>query len=371
MELPTSNRKLVPKFKRKAETSENKDLSNVPEPKNELTEEEKLRKQRKEELERLIQQEEKLQNNENNYKVEEIPDYIRNLGNEQIILSYLRLKKRSNMNGLIELNVEQSDLANENYELFDSKCFNLPSEKFIEENGLKEKYFIESISQNKFFELHQAKDYYSIKENEQASEQTNLTTNDLQMEEKYSYDMQINNALLTISNNISIVFLFAQGILAGLALANILLLYSFSVFKDFIYVFSTSAEIYFNLMHFLTFGSLVGNGSKLVTTHRYLENIKLLQSSSSLLIPRLKRKIIIMHIMFWLLIVAFILELVLTSYIPKIVYSYYTINNNLLLEESEFNVFKSIYLVVDIIVLINYLINVADISRVNDNIIEG
>ena len=78
-----------------------------------------------------------------------------------------------------------------------------------------------------------------------------------------------------------------------------------------------------------------------------------------------------MHIMFWLLIVAFILELVLTSYIPKIVYSYYTINNNLLLEESEFNVFKSIYLVVDIIVLINYLINVADISRVNDNIIEG
>ncbi len=371
MEIPLSNKKLAPRFKRKLEQSE-ADERQIPQIQNvELTEEEKARKKRKEDLERLLKEEESRENIQRN----DLPESIRNLSNEQIILSYIDLRKRNFLDGSLQLNIENNDLIGDNNELFQYKCCNIYPEKIEEGFDYKKKYFAESISQNKYYQLSNEVEYNGIADKETSldslsKEGEQLTDIKKHKDEKlnaFELEFEVNNSLLKISNNISIVFLFAQGLLAGIALANLIYFYSFSGgFKTFIQIYSTSAEVFFNITHFLTFGSLVGNGSKLVTIHRFYEVFKKVYSSSSNKIPSLKRKIVILHIIFWLLLVAFILELVIAKYIPQLSYSYYASSNTFLINETEFNSFKNIYLVIDIIVLLNFLINVGDVSRVND-----
>ena len=144
------------------------------------------------------------------------------------------------------------------------------------------------------------------------------------------------------------------------------MLYQYEFFSSFVIVYSKSVELIFNFTHCLTFGSLVGNGIKLISTHRFYDKLKDDYYFNMTKKSKIKRKLIILHIAFWLFVAAFIILLVLASYIPKIRFSSYTKGTALLITENEFNTFKTLFLVVDIIVMVNFVINIFDISKVSD-----
>lgn len=335
-------------------------------PERRYNEEEINRQRRKEEIQRLIQEEEK------HKEVTDIPDFIKNLHNEQSLMAYLRMKKRNLTEGAIDFQIENDDLATENIELYDNKCINIEPPKVHEDKDQVPKFYIESLSRNRFYSLKYDPD--RIKD-EDASISTQApsevekptikgkTSDEIKLDD--ILEDEVSKTILAISNNISIFFLFAQGLLAGLALANIMFLYSFSNYSEFIFVFSNSIEIYYNLIHFLTFGSIIGNGNKFVTMYRY-KKIYQEKYSSGTSLSIIKRKLIIIGIAFVLLIIAFILLLVMASYIPKLFYSNFTFNSLALITEDEFFSFKVLSLIFDIIVILNFMINIFDISRVND-----
>lgn len=369
---------------------------------NEISLEETAKLNRRNEIKRLIQ----IQKN-NQREIDNVPEFIKNLKSEEALLSYLRMKNRHELEGALNITVEEEDVENENIELYDSKCINLESSKLPDDLNSKEflnnpnnkvKYFIESLSRNKFYHINYDPDLiYNKKDNFNVS--TNSINNELNSTENiYNEDNSvyyknndhkkmnlllqkktineikkdeeletlISNSILAISNNISIIFLFAQGVLAGLAVANIMFLNTFKNYKTFINVFSNSVEIYYNVFHFLIFGSIVGNGNKFLNILRYKQSINLRYKLDDNTKSIIKNKLIIIGVVFLLLLIAFILMLYIANYIPRIFYSNYASKIDELISEDEFNSFKIISVIIDIIVIINFMINIFGVSRVND-----
>jgi len=54
----------------------------------------------------------------------------------------------------------------------------------------------------------------------------------------------------------------------GISLINLLLLYQYLNFADFIKTYSSSIREIFNFTHTLTFGSLVGTGMKFLSSYK-------------------------------------------------------------------------------------------------------
>lgn len=384
LKIPLPKRKLPP-LNREASGSENNNVNqnnnninsyNQPSNRNDNNyeeannEDELIRKKRREELQKLIDQEEL--EKQKSEKFVDIPDFIKRGENEQAIISFMRMRQRNFSDGAMDFPIDPEDIENDNIELYENKCINLAPAEVIEDLDKAPKYYIESLSRDKFFEL--KKDPSLLEKHDKESEKEEKTT-DLDKylsEEEYikkedeELEKEISNTIFKISNNVSIVFLFAQGLLAGISLVNIMMLYQYEFFSSFVIVYSKSVELIFNFTHCLTFGSLVGNGIKLISTHRFYYKLKDDYYFNMTKKSKIKRKLIILHIAFWLFVAAFIILLVLASYIPKIRFSSYTKGTALLITENEFNTFKTLFLVVDIIVMVNFVINIFDISKVSD-----
>jgi hypothetical protein len=333
-------------------------------------EEEQIRKKRREELQRLIDQEElekqKLE------RFVDIPEFLKRGENEQAIISYMRMRQRNFSDGAMDFPIDPEDLENDNIELYENKCINLAPAEIIEDIDKVPKYYIESLSRDKFFELKKDPSLLEKNDNELETDEKQgpldkyISEEELTKKEDEELEKEISNTIFKISNNVSIIFLLAQGLLAGISLVNIMMLFQYEFFNSFVIVYSKSVELIFNFTHCLTFGSLVGNGIKLVSTHRFYDKLKEDYYFNNTKKSKIKRKLIILHIAFWLFVAAFIILLVLASYIPKIKFSSFTKGTTLLITENEFNTFKTLFLVVDIIVIVNFFINVFDISKVSD-----
>lgn len=342
----------------------------IPEQANQ-EDDEQIRRKRREELQRLIEQEELEKQHKEHFS--DLPEFLRRGDNEQAIISFMRMRQRNFSDGAFDFTVESDDIENENIELYENKCINLEAPDVAEDKDKQPKYYIESLSRDKFFEVKKdqelGKEESKLMEQDTIEEVKDEKLLDFEAYEKKQDDLfeeEISKTMVKIANNISIVFLFAQGLLAGISLVNIMILFQYKYFNTFIIVYSQSVELIYNFTHCLTFGSIVGNGIKLITTHRFYDKLSDDFYFNSSKKSRIKRKLIILHIAFWLFIAAFIIELVMAQYIPKIVYSYYTQNSNVLISEVNFNKFKDLYLVVDIIVILNFIINIFDVSKVSD-----
>lgn len=357
----------------------NNEFNNQEEDQDEL-----IRKRRREELQRLIEEEELKKQQDHHFK--NVPEFIRKGENEQAIISYMRMKQRNFTDGALDITVEPEDIENENIELYDNKCINLEPAEVAYDKDIVPKYFIESFSRDKFYKLDRDPD---ITEEDSLADTTAVTEKDYhtqhrksdiygkEIKDKEPYkrkkdkedllEDEIATTIFRISNNVSIFFLFAQGLLAGMSLMSILLLYQYNSYSNFILVFSDIIKNVFNLTHCLTFGSIVGNGIKLVTTHRFYEKITNEYFFNRVKKEKIKVKLYVLHIAFWLFVIAFIIELTMATYIQKIVYSSHTSSiNSDLLTQSKFDTFKTLYLVVDILVIIVFIINIFDISKVSD-----
>lgn len=364
MNIPLPKRKL-PKLDKNDDIESNTNSKIKSESKNE--DGDKIRR-RKEELQRLIEEE-----NKQKKRLEEIqhlPEFVKKGDNEQSIISFLRMKNRNFTDGALDIDVEMDDIENESLDLYEDKGINLPNSienqknSTFDDSAFVTTHYIESLSRDRFIKLSQ--DNAQIKEETDDEKKENIL-NEIERvkKEEEEFENDIERLTFSISNNVSIIFLFAQGLLAGLSLFNIIYLFQFNDFNSFLLNYGKSVELTFSFTHCLTFGSLVGNGIKIVTTKKYYDKLKTDYFNSNKA-NKIKRKLIVLFIAFTFFIVAFILELYLASLVPKIVYSLYTSSNTLLITKQEFDNFRIIYLVVDIIVIVNYIINIFDVSKVND-----
>lgn len=363
MNIPLPKRKL-PKKNTNDDSESNSNTKVKSENKNEDFD--KI-KRRKEELQRLIDDE-----NRQKKRLEEIqhlPEFVKKGNNEQSIISFLRMKNRNFTDGALDLNIEMDDLENESLELYEDKGINLPNSienqknQIIDDSAYETTHYIEALSRNRFIKL--AQDSTQLNETTELEKDNILNEIERVKKEEEDFENDIERLTFSISNNVSIIFLFAQGLLAGLSLFNIIYLFQLNDFNSFLLNYGKSVELTFSFTHCLTFGSLVGNGIKIVTTKKFYDKLKADYFNTNKA-NKIKRKLIVLYIAFTFFIVAFILELYLASLVPKIVYSLYTFTNNLLITKQEFDNFRIIYLVVDIIVIINYIINIFDVSKVND-----
>jgi hypothetical protein len=375
MNIPLPNTKFPPKFKRKENTNQLNEVEN---------EEEKIRK-RKEELLRLKKEEE----SEKETLVEMrkrvvLPKVIEESNNEDLITSYIFLKKRNYTDGCININIEANDISNENPTIYQSKSYlqyiDIQQYSQLEnsKDGLlslipnkNKKFYIESIKQNRFYEIVDENEYKNINKKSEVNMFNSLSNLGLGKEKNNKYtsenkeNKELNIILDSITNNILIIFLFAQGLLAGISIANIIFLFSIPDFLLLVNIYSFFCEILYEIIHFLSFGSLIGNGIRLISIIRIYYTHKKVYSNGSIL-SKIKRKVVVSHIILWLLCIGFILLLIIASNIQAISYYSYSNNKESLLNQDDFNNFKAIYLTVNVIFIINFLVNVGSVSKVSD-----
>jgi len=169
-----------------------------------------------------------------------------------------------------------------------------------------------------------------------------------------------------VSNYIAIFFLFAQGLLAGISLANIFLMFEFQSFVDFTNFYSLFAREIFDFTYFFTFISLIGNGVKFLNGYKkYSQRSGIFGQQDE--IAKLKKTMIYSCVIFILYMCSFFLQMYLIKYIPILYFIKYQNNTNnisALLSNSDFYAYSSLSLAVAIVSLLGFVVNILDVERV-------
>ena len=325
-----------------------------------------------------------------------------------------RLRMRHMADGAVNLNIENDDLANDNYGLYDDKTINLEKPK-INENISKEntEYYIESIHHDQFFKITQTekseeekkkalesksavgelegtkkskkkkKKKKTEEEEEEEIQKKPLTSYELQQitEKKIfdKFDDELSTVISKTISKVSLLFLFTQGLLAGMAILNIVLFMMYDNYDTFIQVYAHMAREMFNIFHTLTFASLVGNGIKFITALQKYNLIKRKFNANNMSTFTLLRKnMIFSGILLVLFTVTFGIEIYLATKIMNINYikcpepaqvteANYTEFRDNLMNESNFKNFKTMYLAADFIVIVLFILNIFDVNLQDDS----
>ena len=325
-----------------------------------------------------------------------------------------RLRMRHMADGAVNLNIENDDLANDNYGLYDDKTINLEKPK-INENISKEntEYYIESIHHDQFFKITQTekseeekkkalesksavgelegtkkskkkkKKKKTEEEEEEEIQKKPLTSYELQQitEKKIfdKFDDELSTVISKTISKVSLLFLFTQGLLAGMAILNIVLFMMYDNYDTFIQVYAHMAREMFNIFHTLTFASLVGNGIKFITALQKYNLIKRKFNANNMSTFTLLRKnMIFSGILLVLFTVTFGIEIYLATKIMNINYikcpepaqvteENYTEFRDNLMNESDFKNFKTMYLAADFIVIVLFILNIFDVNLKDDS----
>lgn len=226
----------------------------------------------------------------------EFPEFLRTANNEQYLQMFIRMRQRHNADGAVSLHVDADDIADQNLELYNNKGINIEPPLINENLADNVEYYIESVNRDEYYkipkkvaeELDKEKDLEKPEErgrkniDEKTGKGLTKSIEDvIKRPKKFSdlgratedelfvaFDLKLTEIINKTSNKVSLLFLFAQGLLAGVSLVNILLLFQYVNFSSFLTVYSYNVREIFNFTHFLTFGSLVGNGIKFISCYK-------------------------------------------------------------------------------------------------------
>lgn len=199
-----------------------------------------------------------------------IPEFLKKIENEQYLQMYLRMRQRHMADGAVSLIVENDDLAEQNLDLYDNKGINLEPISINENMADHIEYYIESINREKFFKV--SKSLFKSDEETKTVESQNIKRKETKKITEdilfLQFDEELSKIIIKTSEKVSLIFLFSQGLLAGISLVNILLLFQYIDYKTFLSNYSNNIREIFNFTHALTFGSLVGNGIKFISIYK-------------------------------------------------------------------------------------------------------
>ena len=306
------------------------------------------------------------------------PDFIR---------KYRKLRNRHQEDFAISLVPNSEDIISEDTHLYENKEINLESQKIKEIIGLENtEFYIESIHHDQYYKINQIKKEEKQKEEilgDQskispkkrrksthkiftALEQAQLLENKLYNK----FDKELTDVITKTLSKVTIIFLFAQGLLAGMGLLHVILFLTYDEYKQFLYLLSRMIIILYDIFHALTFTSLVGNGIKFVSSYQKYNIMNLQIHGNNNEFMRLRRDMIFSGILLVFFTVVFGFEVYLATFIQKInLNKCYNVpeggdfNNDIIyMDESEFKNFKYCHIVLDFVVIILFILNTFDLN---------
>ena len=271
----TLARKKMPPLRRKGEGNEKKEEENKENQERiDDLDSENIQKNQGESIMKAL-------DNYDNIDQEYLPEVLKRTENPQVKINYHRMRIRNFTDGAVSINLQIDDLANENLELYDHKGINIEpvtiNDKIIDHHEA----FVESLHLQKYFKIKHVKKLpeqnekkkepvlmekvHTPSKKKQIIRQQTRRTEDEIFEK---FDKEMHEIIAKVSNKIAVFFLFSQGILAGICLTNIFLLFEFQTFDNFTTFYSLFAREVFDFIYFFTFVSLVGNGVKFLNSYK-------------------------------------------------------------------------------------------------------
>ncbi len=166
-----------------------------------------------------------------------IPEFLKMADNQQTLQTFMRMRQRNLQDGAIKLSVEPDDIANDNPDLYENKGINLDQPTLNEKLAKNIEYYIESLKKNKYFLIpkegvDQMKKTKIVKKEEKIilDEKELLKSKKLDLRDKKNieffqkateeemfkkFDLELKTHIKHLSNKITMLFLVANGLLAG------------------------------------------------------------------------------------------------------------------------------------------------------------
>ena len=308
------------------------------------------------------------------------PDFIR---------KYRRMRNRHQEDFAISLAPNKEDIISEDTHLYDNKNMNLDTQRMKENIGLENtEFYIESIHHDQYYKINQIK-----KEEKKVEEIIGEAKPDIKKRRKSvhkkitaleqaqalenklynKFDKELTDVITQTLSKVTIIFLFTQGLLAGMGLLHIIFFLSYEDYDEFLELISKMIIILYDIFHALTFTSLVGNGIKFVSSYQKYNIMNLQIHGNNNEFMRLRRDMIFSGILLILFTVVFGFEVYLATFIQKINLNkcYGSNINNIkdnlnYVDEDEFNKFKIVHIILDFVVIILFILNIFDLDIQKD-----
>ena len=329
-----------------------------------------------------------ISNNNNAKTRNKIPnqenDLINNNTDPDFIKKYRKLRNRHQEDFAINIVPNKEDIISEDAKLYDNKYMNL-EKPFMKEIGLENtEFYIESIHHDQYYKINQIKKEEkkaedilggegkidikkrrkSVHKKFTALEQAQALENKLYNK----FDKELTDVITKTLSKVTIIFLFTQGLLAGMGLLHVILFLTYDQYEDFINILSRMIIILYDIFHALTFTSLVGNGIKFVSSYQKYNIMNLQIHGSNTEFMRLRRDMIFSGILLVFFTVVFGFEVYLATFVQKINLNkcYSGDNTKLIISEKDFNKFKYCHIVIDFVVIILFILNIFDLNIQED-----
>ena len=305
------------------------------------------------------------------------PDFIR---------KYRKLRNRHQEDFAITLVPNSEDIISEDTHLYENKEINLETQKMKDIIGLENtEFYIESIHHDQYYKINQIKkeentkeeilglgdqSKVSIKKRRKSTHKLFTALEQAQaLENKlyHKFDKELTDVITKTLSKVTIIFLFAQGLLAGMGLLHVILFLTYDEYKQFLYLLSRMIIILYDIFHALTFTSLVGNGIKFVSSYQKYNIMNLQIHGNNNEFMRLRRDMIFSGILLVFFTVVFGFEVYLATFIQKInlnkcYNSDGDISSKIYIDEDEFKYFKYCHIVLDFVVIILFILNIFDLN---------
>ena len=305
------------------------------------------------------------------------PDFIR---------KYRKLRNRHQEDFAITLVPNSEDIISEDTHLYENKEINLETQKMKDIIGLENtEFYIESIHHDQYYKINQIKKEENTKEeilglgdqSKKRKKKIRKSTHKLftaleqaqALENKlyHKFDKELTDVITKTLSKVTIIFLFAQGLLAGMGLLHVILFLTYDEYKQFLYLLSRMIIILYDIFHALTFTSLVGNGIKFVSSYQKYNIMNLQIHGNNNEFMRLRRDMIFSGILLVFFTVVFGFEVYLATFIQKInlnkcYISDGDISSKIYIDEDEFKNFKYCHIVLDFVVIILFILNIFDLN---------
>ena len=329
-----------------------------------------------------------ISNNNNAKTRNKIPnqenDLINNNTDPDFIKKYRKLRNRHQEDFAINIVPNKEDIISEDAKLYDNKYMNL-EKPFMKEIGLENtEFYIESIHHDQYYKINQIKKEEkkaedilggegkidikkrrkSVHKKFTALEQAQALENKLYNK----FDKELTDVITKTLSKVTIIFLFTQGLLAGMGLLHVILFLTYDQYEDFINILSRMIIILYDIFHALTFTSLVGNGIKFVSSYQKYNIMNLQIHGSNTEFMRLRRDMIFSGILLVFFTVVFGFEVYLATFVQKINLNkcYRGDNTKLIISEKDFDKFKYCHIVIDFVVIILFILNIFDLNIQED-----
>ena len=329
-----------------------------------------------------------ISNNNNAKTRNKIPnqenDLINNNTDPDFIKKYRKLRNRHQEDFAINIVPNKEDIISEDAKLYDNKYMNL-EKPFMKEIGLENtEFYIESIHHDQYYKINQIKKEEkkaedilggegkidikkrrkSVHKKFTALEQAQALENKLYNK----FDKELTDVITKTLSKVTIIFLFTQGLLAGMGLLHVILFLTYDQYEDFINILSRMIIILYDIFHALTFTSLVGNGIKFVSSYQKYNIMNLQIHGSNTEFMRLRRDMIFSGILLVFFTVVFGFEVYLATFVQKINLNkcYNGDNTKLIISENDFDKFKYCHIVIDFVVIILFILNIFDLNIQED-----